>query len=205
MATKISSSLLRSFISRPSLRPASRWTSAANLRASLAAYSTGESAPPPILVKIKEDLKTAMRAKDTNRLAVLRTVLAATLNASKTDKPIETDAQLVQLLKKTAEKSKEAAEEARQVGRGDLAEKEDAQASILLDYAASSGLKQISMEELQQMIEAAKDKFVAEGHGLNKIRGLLMKEFLQTGSGPLADVAFEKNVVAGIILKLAGK
>ncbi|KAK4231278.1 hypothetical protein QBC38DRAFT_242102 [Podospora fimiseda] len=200
MATKLTSSIVRSFISRPSLRT-SRWSSPASLRTSRAAYSTGESAPPPLLAKIKEDLKAAMRAKDANRLSVLRTVLSATLNASKTDKPIETDAQLVQLLKKSADKSKEAAEEARKVGRGDLAEKEEAQASILLEYAGSSSLKQISEEELQSLIAAAKDKLLAEGHDGGKLRGLLMKELLQPNAGPLADVAVDKQLVAKLVLK----
>ncbi|KAK3988561.1 Yqey-like protein-domain-containing protein [Cladorrhinum sp. PSN332] len=204
MATKLASSIVRSFIGSPSLRATSRWCSPASLRASRAAYSTGESAPPPLLSKIKEDLKAAMRSKDTNRLSVLRTVLAATLNASKTDKPIETDAQLVQLLKKSAEKSMEAAEEARKVGRGDLAEKEEAQASILLEYAASSKLKQISLEELQQLIETAREKFTADGHDAGKVRGLLLKEFLQS-AGPLAGVAVDKRLVAGMILKVGAK
>jgi len=179
-------------MSRPSLRITSRWSRPVALRA----YST-EGSAPPLLAKIKTDLKQAMRAKDANRLAVLRTVLSATLNASKTDRPIETDAQLVDFLQKTAQKSKDAAEEARKAGRGDLAAKEEEQAEILLKYAASSGLQQISLEELKALIQNFKDKLIAEGLDESKVKGRLMKEFMSNSAdGPLAGIAVDKRMVA---------
>jgi uncharacterized protein YqeY len=128
------------------------------------AYST-ELSPPPLLSKLKDDLKTAMKAKDTNRLSVLRSVLAATLNASKTDKPITTNAQLVRLLQRTAKKSQEAALEARTVGREDLAEKEEAQQRILEEYVVSgSGLAgDVGDEEVRRGVEEYKARLAAEG------------------------------------------
>lgn len=192
IATKLPSTVLRGFMSRPGLRIASRWSGPATVRA----YST-EGSAPPLLAKIKMDLKVAMRAKDANRLAVLRTVLSATLNASKTDRPIETDAQLVDFLQKTAQKSQDAAEEARKAGRGDLAAKEEEQAQILIKYAASSDLKQISLEELKALIQSFKDKLIAEGLDESKVKGRLMKEFLTNSTtGPLAGVAVDKRMVA---------
>ena len=142
-----------------------------------------------------------MRAKDTNRLAVLRSVLAATLNASKTDKPIQTDVQLVSLLNKTASKSQEAANEARSLGREDLAEKEEAQVRILKEYAESSGVKELGEAELRQIIEALKAELVAEGVGEKVLSGLLMKKLIAS-PGPLDGVTVSKQTVAKMVMDI---
>ncbi|KAK4134418.1 hypothetical protein BT67DRAFT_318430 [Trichocladium antarcticum] len=194
MATKLCPSLLRSF-GRPSLRQA------ANVRVFRAAYST-DTPPPPLLAKIKTDLKAAMRAKDANRLAVLRSMIAATLNASKTDKPIQTDAQLVNLLHKTKRQSQEVVEEARAAGREDIIEKEEAQQRIMDEYAGSSGVKEIGEAELRQIIQTAKAGLVAEGIEERLLSGRLMKQLLSPG-GPLDGAMVDKKEVARIVMEVA--
>lgn len=109
--------------------------------------------PPPLLAKLKTDLKTAMRAKDAPRLAVLRNILAATTNAAKTDKPISTDIQLIQLMKKTRRGNEEAMEEALKASRPDLVEKEQAQLQVIDDYMAGSGIKFVEGPELRELVE----------------------------------------------------
>lgn len=189
MASKLSP-LLRSF-GRPSLRQA------VPLRVSYAAYSTDAPAPP-FLVKIKDDLKAAMRAKDTNRLSVLRSVLSATLNASKTDKPIRTDVQLVSLLQATARKSADSAAEARAAGREDLAEKEESQQRILEEYAASSGVRELGEADILKIIESAKAELAAQGVQGKGLSGQVMKKLFAPG-GPLDGAANEKGQVVKLI------
>jgi uncharacterized protein YqeY len=193
MASKLSPFLLRSF-GRPTLRRT------AALRVSRAAYSSEATPPPPppLLSKLKDDLKAAMRAKDANRLAVLRSVLAATLNASKTDKPIKTDVQLVGLIQKSARKSQEAAAEARQAGREDLAEKEEAQQRILEEYAAGSGVREIGEVELKQIIESTKAALVAEGVQGKALQGEIIKSLFKPG-GSLEGASVEKKGVVTLI------
>ena len=193
MASKLSPFLLRSFG-----RPALRQTTGA-LRMTRAAYST-EAPPAPLLAKLKDDLKTAMRAKDANRLAVLRAVLAATLNASKTDKPIKTDVQLVSLLQKSARKSQEAAAEARGAGREDLAEKEEAQQRILEEYAAGSGVREVGEAELRQLVESTKAGLVAEGVQEKALSGQMIKKLLAPG-GPLDGAMVENKEVVRLIME----
>lgn len=194
MASKVAPFILRSF-SRPSLRQ-----TAAALRVSRAAYSS-DSPPPPLLSKLKDDLKAAMRAKDANRLAVLRSVLAATLNASKTDKPIQTNAQLVSLLQKSARKAQEAAAEARGAGREDLAEKEEAQMRILEEYAAGSGVREMGEAELIQLIESTKANLAAEGVNEKALMGQIVKKLLAPG-GPLDGALVENKVVVKLITEV---
>ena len=60
-----------------------------------------------------------MRAKDTNKLSVLRTLLAQTLNASKTNSPIVTDMHMLALIRKNSTAAKTAAEEFKAAKRDD--------------------------------------------------------------------------------------
>ncbi|KAK1766743.1 Yqey-like protein-domain-containing protein [Phialemonium atrogriseum] len=160
-------------------------------------YSS-EPAPPALLSKLKGDLKTAMKAKDAARLTVLRSVIAATLNASKTASPIRTNAQLVALLRKQARSSQEAADEFRDAGREDLVEKEEAQLRVLREYADGSGIESVGEEELRNMVEAVKAELVSEGITGKAATGEAMKRLLAPG-GPLDGKDVEKADVVRII------
>ncbi|KAL2159868.1 hypothetical protein VTH06DRAFT_2001 [Thermothelomyces fergusii] len=190
MASKLSLSLLRG-CGRPALRQA------ATKYITRATYST-DVPPPPLLSKLKDDLKTAMRAKDANRLSVLRSILATALNASKTDNPIRTDAQLVRLLQKSALQSQEAAAEARRVGREDLAEKEEAQQRILEEYAASSGMRHLGEAEIRNLIESTKASLLADGVQEKALVGQVIKRLFSSG-GPLDGVANDRKEIAKMV------
>lgn len=170
-------------------------------------YSSGDDMPPPppLLQKLKGDLKTAMRAKDAPRLAVLRSVLAATLNASKTATPIATDAQLIALLRKTQRGNEEASAEARQAGRADLVDKEQAQIKVLEEYMASSGVEVVSEEELRTVVKGVVEAMTAAGgvEGGKAKMGEVMKTLLAPG-GPLEGKSVEKAQVARAVKEVVG-
>ncbi|KAK3318383.1 Yqey-like protein-domain-containing protein [Apodospora peruviana] len=200
MATKLPTSVFQRLFSRPSpLRRTQERTCSLQLRSQWRAYSS-EPAPPPLLAKMKGDLKAAMRAKDATRLAVLRAILAATLNASKTASPIKTDAQLVALLRKTARASQEAVDGFRNAGREDLVEKEDAQIKVLLEYVSESGITSVDEAALREMATQSKVDIVADGANVNV--GELMKRLLAPG-GPLEGKYFEKATLAKIAKEVA--
>ncbi|TPX14991.1 uncharacterized protein E0L32_004821 [Thyridium curvatum] len=167
------------------------------------AYSA-EAPPPPLLTKLKGDLKTAMKAKDTARLGVIRSVISSTLNASKTASPIKTDAQLVALLRKQARSAQEAAEEFRAAGREDLVEKEEAQVRILEEYAAGSGIESIGEAELQPIVEAVLAEMAAEGVTAKSQMGEAMKRLLAPG-GPLDGKDVQKTEVIKVVKELSAK
>ena len=192
MASKPSMRLLTAW--RPLARPITRtpkWTS------SIRCTYSNEASPaaPPLLVKLKGDLKTAMKAKDKPRLSVLRSVLAATLNASKTASPIATDAQLVRLLRKTIRTSKEAIVEFRDAGREDLVEKEEAQVRVLEEYAFASGVDSVDDAQLRDIVQKVVAETAAEGE--KPTVGPLMKKLLAP-DGPLANKEFDKASLGSI-------
>lgn len=134
------------------------------------------SEPPPLLQKLKGDLKEAMRAKDKPRLAVLRSVLAKVLNASKTDKPIQTDYQLVSLLRKSQRSLLDAAKEFKAANRNDLVEKEEEQAAIIQEYVAGSGVPVLPEEELQALVKAAFEEAKSAGTPAKAVIGEVMSK-----------------------------
>lgn len=172
------------------------------LRSSICRPYSSEPAPPPLLVKLKGDLKTAMRAKDAARLSVLRSVLASTLNASKTESPIRTDVQLVALLRRTARSSQDAAAEFRAAGREDLAGKEEAQVAVLEGYVADSGVDAVSEEKLRGIVQAIMAEAAAEGVSAKSAMGEVMKRLLAPG-GPLDGKDVEKADVARVVKEMS--
>lgn len=139
-----------------------------------------------------------MRAKDAPRLTAIRSILSATLNASKTSTPITTDAQLVALLKKTLRASIDASAEFAFANRADLVEKEAAQIAVYEEYIGSSGVEELSEEQLRAVVSGVVSALTG-GEGGGKARfGDVMKELLAPG-GLLDGKDVEKAQLAKIV------
>lgn len=160
-----------------------------------------EPPPPPLLAKLKGDLKTAMKAKDTARLSVLRTILAATLNASKTSSPIKTDVQLVSLLRQALRSSEEAVLGFRTAGRQDLIDSEEAQIRILEEYIARSGVSILRRAELRQVAGPVIEAVLMQGVEEKGLQGQVMKTLL-TKDSPLSGKQFEKAELVQVVKAL---
>ena len=87
--------------------------------------------------RIDSDLKEAMRAKDTTKLAVLRMLKSALKYAAIAKPGAEaelSDAEATQVIRKQAKQRQDSIESFEKGGRADLAEKEQKELSILNDY-----------------------------------------------------------------------
>ncbi|OQO05360.1 hypothetical protein B0A48_09128 [Cryoendolithus antarcticus] len=158
-------------------------------------YSTPSPTPtgaPPLLLKLRSDLKSALKARDAPRLAVLRSLLAEVTNQSKTASPLQTDMQLLSLLRKRQASAETAKQEFEKAGRGDLVEKEVEQEGILGEYVGS--VETVSAEEVKAMVTKEVGRMMAEGKGEFKA-GLVMKEMLKK-DGVFEGKNVEKVVVA---------
>lgn len=170
------------------------------LRASRGYSTETAPAPPPLLSKLKADLKTAMRAKDAPRLSVLRSVLAATTNAAKTSSPIATDLQLIALLRKTARGNQEAIEEAKKANRADLVDKEEAQVKVIDEYIAESGVQVLSEEEIRVLVQDTISQGQQEGKDSNQIFKELMSS-KWVPEGKLVDKATLGRIATELVRK----
>lgn len=107
---------------------------------------------PKLLEQINQDLKLAMRNKQTDVLSVLRMLIAAMRNKEITLRrggvAELTDEQAAEVAASEIKKRRDSAEAYRQGGRPELADKESAEIKILQKYLP----EQMSDEELEKVI-----------------------------------------------------
>ena len=84
--------------------------------------------------RITEDMKTAMRAKDADRLGTIRFLLAAIKQREVDERIVLDDAQVVGVLDKMVKQRKDSITAFAQAGRTDLVDKETAEMKVLEGY-----------------------------------------------------------------------
>ncbi|CAG8019794.1 unnamed protein product [Penicillium olsonii] len=137
------------------------------------------------------------------RLNVLRALISETNNAAKTASPIQTDIQLLSLIRKRLNAAKDAAKEFETAERPDLKEKEDAQAVVLEEYAGQ--VKTLPLAEIEEIVATAINAMVSAGQKPNQ--GTVFKT-LFAEEGPLNGKPVDKKnevgpVVAAALKKMA--
>ncbi|KAF3480549.1 uncharacterized protein GIQ15_05896 [Arthroderma uncinatum] len=155
--------------------------------------STATPGFPPLFTTIKADLKNAMRARDTVRLDVLRGIIAEVNNAAKTPKPVETDLQLLDILRKRSSNLEASSKEFSAAGRQDLTNKAEGERKVVEEYAGQ--IETVSDEEIRAAIEEAIAELKASSEKI--VIGTIMKKVL-TGGGPLDGKPAGKTTVAKI-------
>lgn len=119
--------------------------------------------------QILDDIKTAMRAGDKDRLGVLR-MLSAAIKQREVDERIELDdAQTLAVVEKMIKQRKESADQYTTGGRAELAEKELAEIATLKQYLP----EQLSDAEIDALIE---ETIAATGASGIKDMGKVMGE-----------------------------
>lgn len=136
-----------------------------------------------------------MKEKDTNKLNVLRGLIAEVTNSAKTQNPVKTDMQVLSLLRKRAASAKAASDEFKAAGRQDLVEREESQVKVLDEYAG--GVETMSQDEIRDVVIKTVDKAKAQ-HGGKVNMGEVLKKLLGPG-GSLDGKPVEKKEVAGIV------
>lgn len=150
---------------------------------------------------IKEQIKDALRAKDTIRLDVLRGLSALCTNevvAGKAPAGSEylTDDTVLTLIRRSVKQRKDSIEQFQKGGRTDLVEKEKAELIILESFLPSMMPREEVKIIVTMRIEALKSQGNFDPKSSGKIIGMLMKELAGKADG--ADV---KSVVEELIQK----
>lgn len=114
--------------------------------------------------KLSEDLKAAMRTKESRRIATLRLILAAVKEQeisarTETDRPEMTDDEIVLILSKMVKQRKDSIRLYEEGGRIDLAEQEKGEIQIIEGYLP----KQMSAEEIASACADVRDELAASG------------------------------------------
>ena len=111
--------------------------------------------------RITEDMKSAMRARETERLATIRLLLAA-IKQKEVDERIELDdAAVIGVVDKLIKQRKDSIEAFRKAERHDLADKEQAEMQVLQAYLPA----RMNAQEVTQAVAAIVAELGAKGPG----------------------------------------
>jgi uncharacterized protein YqeY len=119
---------------------------------------------------ITEDMKSAMRAKETARLGTVRLLLSAMKQKEVDERVVLSDADVLAIIDKMVKQRRESISQFEKAGRNDLAEVEKAEIAVLSAYLP----RQLSEAEVAAAITAAIAETGAAGaKDMGKVMGLL--------------------------------
>jgi uncharacterized protein YqeY len=121
--------------------------------------------------KINEQLKSAMKNKDADRLSVLRGIISKITEAEKVSNTTLSDDEIIKTIQKLAKQREESINLFRQGNREDLALAEEFQLSVLKEYLP----QMMSEDDVRDAVKTAID------NGASNI-GSLMKELGKYGN-----------------------
>lgn len=112
--------------------------------------------------KITEDMKIAMKSKDSLALNTIRMLRSEIKNAEIAKMDKLTEDEIVKVVQTAIKKRKEAAEQYKNAGREDLYEKEMAEAKVLEKYLP----EQLEEEELKKIIAEVINEIKSDNFGI---------------------------------------
>jgi len=145
-----------------------------------------------VLSTLTEEMKNAMRSKDSIRLESLRAIKSAVLLAQTSggDSGELTDEDAIKLLQRLVKQRKDSAAIFRDQNRTDLAEPEEAQAAIIEEFLPA----QMSDDELESTIGSIIEISGASGmKDMGKVMGIASKQLAGKADGKrIADTVKKK-------------
>jgi len=142
--------------------------------------------------KIKDDLKTAMKARDQARVDVLRFLLAEVKNVGINERRELDDGVVAGVLQKLTKQRRDGIDQFRAAGREDLVKKEMAEMAILAEYMP----RQLSDAELETRL---RDLIAEGGIQSKKDMGKVMKLAMEKLQG-----AADGKRIQAVAAKLLG-
>ncbi|WP_305075432.1 GatB/YqeY domain-containing protein [Propionivibrio sp.] len=120
--------------------------------------------------RINEDMKAAMRARESARLAAIRLLLAA-IKQKEVDERVQLDdAAVIAVIDKMLKQRRDSIAQYQAAGRQDLVDAEQFEANVLQAYMPAS----LSAEEIAAAVESAVAETGAAGPGdMGKVMGVL--------------------------------
>jgi uncharacterized protein YqeY len=143
--------------------------------------------------RITEDMKAAMRAKDSDRLLAIRMLLAALKQKEVDERVVLDDAMVVAIVDKLIKQRKDSIEQFRKAARDDLADKEAAELQVLEAYLP----QRLSADEIDAAVKAIVSDLGAKGPGdMGKVMGAVKQALAGKADMGLVSAAV-KRALAG--------
>ncbi|MES1946540.1 Yqey domain containing protein [Salinisphaera sp. C84B14] len=120
--------------------------------------------------QLQDDMKSAMRTRDKERLAVIRMLMAAVKQREVDERGDLDDADVLAVVEKMVKQRRDAEQQYRDANRPELADAEAAEIAVLENYLPT----QLSDAEIDQAIDKAIAESQAESmRDMGKVMGLL--------------------------------
>lgn len=145
--------------------------------------------------ELMEQMKLAMKAKDTVALQALRAVKSAILLAKTESGAAEelSEDQELKILQKQVKQRKDSAAVYLEQGRKDLADPELAEAAIIEQFLPEA----LSEDEVDTVVKAAIEKIGATGmKDMGMVMGIVSKELAGQADGKTISTLVKKNLTA---------
>ena len=143
--------------------------------------------------QITEDMKAAMRAKDSERLGTIR-LLTAAMKQKEVDERVELDdAMVVGIVDKLIKQRKDSIEAFVKADRHDLADKEKAELAVLQVYLPA----RLSADEIAAEVKAIVTELGATGPGdMGKVMGAVKSRLAGKADMALVSAAVKASLTA---------
>lgn len=143
--------------------------------------------------RITDDMKAAMRAKDTERLGTIRMLLAAIKQKEVDERVVVDDAMAVAIVDKLIKQRKDAIEQFGAAGRQDLVDKEAAELTVLSAYLP----ERLSAEALDAAVADIVKALGASGPAdMGKVMGAVKAQLAGKADMGMASAAVKKALAA---------
>ena len=146
-----------------------------------------------LLNSLTDELKAAMRAKDSLKLEALRAIKSAVLLAkTATAGDVDlTEEEEIKLLQKLVKQRKDSAVIFKEQNRDDLALPEEAQAEVIAQFLP----EQLSQQEIEQIVEEIIAKTGAQGmKDMGKVMGMASKEMAGKADGKTISIIVKQKL-----------
>ena len=144
--------------------------------------------------KIQVDLKEAMKANDIIKRDVLRLLSSAIKNTEigkKKEGGEISDSEVIKIVSQSVKQRRESARQYKEGGRNDLAEKEEQELKVILNYLP----RQLSAEEIKKIVDEViiQTKSRSESD-MGKVMGAVMQQAAGKADGNLVKKIVEKSL-----------
>jgi len=143
----------------------------------------------PLKDQITDDMKTAMRAKDTARLGTIRLLLSACKQKEVDERVTLSDADVVAIVDKLIKQRKDSITQFTAAARMDLADQESAEVAVLEAYLP----KRLSADEVDAAVRAIVSELEASGPGdMGKVMGAVKQRLAGNADMGLVSAAVKR-------------
>lgn len=144
-------------------------------------------------IQITEEMKTAMRAKETLKLGTVRLLLAAIKQREVDERISLSDSDIIAIIEKMLKQRRDSISQYEAAGRTDLAEVEKAESTILQTYLPQA----LTEQEIDALIEAAFTELGLTGMAaMGKVMAMIKPQIIGRADASIVSAKVKQRALA---------